>query len=291
MNWLTRLIERPGSILSSSRKSDVPEGVWRKCPSCSEALYSKELMRSMMVCPRCTHHLRLDAKSRAETLFDPESWQEIDSGLRSIDSLGFKDKKRYKDRLKEAIKKAGEGDSVRNYVGTVMQQPLVASVFEFGFMGGSMGSVAGEKLVLAIERALQERSPYLLVAASGGARMQEGMLSLMQMAKCSAAVNRLREAKLPFICLLTDPTMGGVSASIAWLGDVIVAEPGALVGFAGPRVIRETVNQELPEGFQRAEFLLEHGLIDAVVDRRELRGWLNSICCHLRAGSYRPESA
>lgn len=289
MNWLTRLIERPSSILSSSRGSTVPEGVWRKCPNCSEALYSKGLMRSMMVCSRCQHHLRLDAESRAKTLFDADSWQEVDGELQSVDALGFKDKKRYRDRLKESAKKAGSHDSVRNYTGTVEEIAIVASLFEFGFMGGSMGSVAGEKLVRAIERAVEMRAPYLLVAASGGARMQEGMLSLMQMAKCSAAVNLLREARLPFICLLTDPTMGGVSASIAWLGDVIAAEPGALIGFAGPRVIRETVNQELPEGFQRAEFLLEHGLIDCVVDRREFRGWLATMCRHLMAADYRPE--
>ncbi|MDX8413810.1 MAG: acetyl-CoA carboxylase, carboxyltransferase subunit beta [Mariprofundales bacterium] len=288
MNWLTRLMEHPSSILSPSRKSDVPEGVWRKCPSCSEALYSKELMRSMMVCSRCEHHLRLDAESRAKTLFDPDSWQEVDGGLHSVDTLGFKDKKRYRDRLKDSVKKVGDHDSVRNYIGTVEQIDIVASLFEFGFMGGSMGSVAGEKMVRAIERAVQTDSPYLLVASSGGARMQEGMLSLMQMAKCSAAVNLLHEQKIPFICLLTDPTMGGVSASIAWLGDVIVAEPGALIGFAGPRVIRETVNQELPEGFQRSEFLLEHGLIDGVVDRRQFRGWLATICRHLTARDYAP---
>jgi len=245
----------------------------------------------MMVCFRCDHHLRLDAASRAKALFDPDSWLEVDDGLRSVDTLGFKDKKRYRDRLKESVKKVGDHDSVRNYTGTVEEVSIVASLFEFGFMGGSMGSVAGEKLVRAIERAVERQTPYLLVSSSGGARMQEGMLSLMQMAKCSAAVNLLHDAKLPFICLLTDPTMGGVSASIAWLGDVIVAEPGALIGFAGPRVIRETVNQELPEGFQRAEFLLEHGLIDCVVDRREFRHWLATICTHLLAANYNPEKS
>ncbi|MDX8408667.1 MAG: acetyl-CoA carboxylase, carboxyltransferase subunit beta [Mariprofundales bacterium] len=288
MNWLTRLIERPSSILSSSRKSEVPEGVWRKCPNCSEALYSKELMRESMVCGKCDHHQRIDAAMRATLLFDEDSWSELDGGLRSKDPLGFKDKKRYRDRLKEATKKVGDHDSVRNYSGSVAGIALTASLFEFGFMGGSMGSVAGEKLVRNIERAVAQRTPYLLVAASGGARMQEGMLSLMQMAKTSSAVNQLNAAQLPFICLLTDPTMGGVSASIAWLGDVVVAEPGALVGFAGPRVIRETVNQELPPGFQRAEFLLEHGLIDAVVDRRQFRDWLAMICRHFSARSYSP---
>ncbi|RMH50153.1 MAG: acetyl-CoA carboxylase carboxyltransferase subunit beta [Zetaproteobacteria bacterium] len=291
MNWLTRLIERPGSLLSSSRKTDVPEGVWRKCPNCSEAIYSKELIRSQMVCSRCGHHQRLDVDGRVAALFDPDSWQEFDTGLRSCDPLGFRDKKRYRDRLKEAAKKAGEGDAVRNFTGTVQGHPIVASIFEFGFMGGSMGSVVGEKLVRAMERAVADGVPYLLVTASGGARMQEGMFSLMQMAKCSAAVHRLHEAGLPFVCLLADPTMGGVSASIAWLGDVIAAEPGALIGFAGPRVIRETVKQELPEGFQRAEFLLEHGLIDAVVDRRRFRDWIATLCGHLTARSYHPEAA
>ncbi|MDQ6950966.1 MAG: acetyl-CoA carboxylase, carboxyltransferase subunit beta [Mariprofundales bacterium] len=288
MNWLTRLIERPSSILSSSRKTDVPEGVWNKCPNCSEALYSKELLRDAMVCSKCGHHQRINTKTRAELLFDTGSWSEVDDGLRSKDPLGFKDKKRYRDRLKDASKKAGDQDSVRNYTGQIEAMPFSVSMFEFAFMGGSMGAVAGEKLVRAIERALAEQMPYLLVAASGGARMQEGILSLMQMAKTSAAVNRLNDAQLPFICLLTDPTMGGVSASIAWLGDVVVAEPAALIGFAGPRVIRETVNQELPEGFQRAEFLLDHGLIDAVIDRREFRSWLATICRQLSARSYDP---
>ncbi len=276
MNWITRLIERPSAILGRSRQS-APEGLWIKCPSCSEAIYNKEMERSLMVCPKCGHHHRVSAADRARFLFDEGTFEHLDTSLRSRDPLEFRDKKKYRDRLKDAAKKAGEEDSVRNYLGDIKGLTVSASIFEFAFMGGSMGAVAGEKIVRGMERALERRCPYLLVAASGGARMQEGVLSLMQMAKTSAAAKRLQQERIPFISLLTDPTMGGVSASVAWLGDIVLVEPKALVGFAGPRVIRETVNQELPEGFQRAEFLLEHGLVDAIVDRRELRGVLRSL--------------
>jgi len=211
--------------------------------------------------------------------------------LRAEDPLNFRDKKKYKDRIRDAAKKAGPEDSVRNYIGDIQGRTVSASIFEFAYMGGSMGAVAGEKIVRGMEHALERGCPFLLVAASGGARMQEGVLSLMQMAKTSAVVNQLNEARLPFICLLTDPTMGGVSASHAWLGDVIIAEPKALIGFAGPRVIQETVGQKLPEGFQRSEFLLEHGLIDAVVHRLELADYLSTLLTHLTDRAYRQKRA
>ncbi len=289
MSWLTRLIESPKSILSSS-DTTTPEGLWLKCPGCSETLYNKELIRSKMVCPKCNQHLRVEAEKRASFLFDTDTYEEHDIDLRSQDSLNFKDKKRYKDRIKEANKKAGPTDAVRNYLGDIEGQVTSVSIFDFHYMGGSMGSVVGEKIVRGMERALELQCPYLLITASGGARMQEGILSLMQMAKTSSVANRLNEAKLPFICLLTDPTMGGVSASVAWLGDIILAEPGALIGFAGPRVIQETVGEKLPEGFQRSEFLLEHGLIDGIVDRRELPEHLKMIFEHLMHRAYRQAS-
>ncbi len=286
MSWFTRLIETPKNILKSS-DSGSPEGLWVQCPSCSEALYNKELDRNGMVCQKCDHHLRMPAAARAENLFDANTFEEQDRELRSKDSLAFKDQKKYKDRIKAADKKAGPEDAVRNYIGDVHGHTISSSIFEFAYMGGSMGSVAGEKIVRGMEHALERQCPYLLVTASGGARMQEGVLSLMQMAKTSATVNKLNDARLPFICLLTDPTMGGVSASVAWLGDVILAEPKALIGFAGPRVIQETVGETLPEGFQRSEFLLEKGLIDDIVDRRALRDHLGLLFTHLTDRSYR----
>jgi len=287
MSWLTRLIESPKSILSSSDSSSAPEGMWLKCPGCSETLYNKDLIRSKMVCSKCNEHLRIEAEKRASFLFDADTFEEHDTTLKSVDSLNFKDKKRYKDRIKDANKKAGTSDAVRNYLGDIKGQITSASIFDFNYMGGSMGSVVGEKIVRGMERAIEYQCPYLLITASGGARMQEGVLSLMQMAKTSSVANRLNEAKLPFVCLLTDPTMGGVSASVAWLGDVILAEPKALIGFAGPRVIQETVGEKLPEGFQRSEFLLEHGLIDAIVDRRELPAHLKMLFEHLMHRAYR----
>jgi len=289
MSWFTRLIETPKNILKSS-DSGSPEGLWVKCPSCSEALYNKELDRNGLVCSKCGHHLRMSAAQRADLLFDPDSIEEKDSELRSEDPLSFKDQKKYKDRTKDAAKKAGPEDAIRNYLGDIHGRTISASIFEFGYMGGSMGSVAGEKIVRGMEHALELGCPYLLITASGGARMQEGVLSLMQMAKTSSTVNRLNGARLPFICLLTDPTMGGVSASVAWLGDVIIAEPKALIGFAGPRVIQETVGETLPEGFQRSEFLLEHGLVDAVVDRRKLRDHLATLLTHLSERPYRQQT-
>ncbi len=285
MNWLTRLIDRPKNILGGGR-SATPEGLWIKCPDCSMAVYNKEMERSLMVCPKCGHHHRIATAVRAASLFDAGSFELLDAGLHSQDPLEFRDKKKYRDRIREADKKAGSEDAVVNYLGKIGGHTVSASLFEFAYMGGSMGSVVGEKIVRAMERSLESGCPYLLVAASGGARMQEGILSLMQMAKTSAAAKKLQQAGLPFVCLLTHPTMGGVSASMAWLGDVVLAEPGALIGFAGPRVIRETVNQELPEGFQSAEFLVEHGLIDDVVDRRELPAYLKNLLDKLTEHPY-----
>lgn len=286
MSWLTRLIERPKSIIAGD-SDNTPDGLWIKCKGCSETLYNKELARSEMVCPKCNQHMRISTAQRAEFLFDEDTYDECDTHLTSLDPLQFKDQKRYTDRLKVANKKAGKNDAARNYLGDIKGITTSVTMFEFAYMGGSMGSVVGEKIVLGMERALERQCPYLLITASGGARMQEGILSLMQMAKTSSTVNRLNEAKIPFVCLLADPTMGGVSASVAWLGDVIIAEPGALIGFAGPRVIKETVAEELPEGFQRAEFLLAHGLVDDVVDRREQREYLRTLFEHLMSRSYR----
>ncbi|MDQ6988641.1 MAG: acetyl-CoA carboxylase, carboxyltransferase subunit beta [Mariprofundaceae bacterium] len=287
MSWLTRLIERPKNMLGAEKEAETPDGLWIKCPGCADTLYNKELERSAMVCPRCDQHMRISTANRALFLFDEDSYEACDTGLRSLDPLQFKDQKRYTDRLKAANKKAGVDDAARNYLGDIEGITTSVTMFEFAYMGGSMGSVVGEKIVLGMERAIERRCPYLLITASGGARMQEGILSLMQMAKTSSTVNRLQAEKIPFVCLLTDPTMGGVSASVAWLGDVILAEPKALIGFAGPRVIAETVAEELPEGFQRAEFLLEHGLVDEVVDRREQRTYLKTLFEHLLNRSYR----
>lgn len=287
MNWITRLIEKPKRMLSS-RSEGAPEGLWQKCPGCGETIYHRELVKNQMVCPNCSHHMRIKAVDRARFLFDENGFQLCDENLRSTDPLSFRDKKRYRDRLKESSKRSGNQDAIRNFTGTIKGRSISASIFEFDFMGGSMGSVVGEKIVRAMDRAIEHGWPYLLVTASGGARMQEGIFSLMQMAKTSAVAAKLRDARLPFVCLLSDPTMGGVSASVAWLGDIILAEPGALIGFAGPRVIRETVNQELPEGFQRSEFLLEHGLIDDVIDRRKIRDYLDTLFGHLTNYPYRP---
>ncbi|MBF0281314.1 MAG: acetyl-CoA carboxylase carboxyltransferase subunit beta [Zetaproteobacteria bacterium] len=282
MSWLTDWMNSPRKILASGKKeSPTPEGMWLQCPGCKETLYNKELHGYLMVCPRCNEHLRIEASKRAEFLFDEASYQEFDLDLKPADPLGFKDQKRYKDRVKDAVKKAGNEDAMRNYLGEICAQKASVSIFDFAFMGGSMGSVVGEKIARGMERAVENRCPYLLITASGGARMQEGILSLMQMAKTSSVANQLKDQKLPFVCLLTDPTMGGVSASVAWLGDVILAEPGALIGFAGPRVIQETVGEKLPEGFQRAEFLQEHGLIDAIVNRGDQRDYLSMTFRHL----------
>jgi acetyl-CoA carboxylase carboxyl transferase subunit beta len=262
----------------------IPEGLWVKCDSCKEIVYRAEVDRAGRVCPRCAYPFRIRARERIALLADEGSFEERDTGLRSADPLGFKDTKKYPDRVKAARASTGLEEAVITGTARLGGYPLVMAVFEFGFLGGSMASVVGEKLTRAIELAIQKRMPVLIVTASGGARMQEGILSLMQMAKTSAALHRLAEERLPFISLLTDPTTGGVTASFAMLGDVILAEPRALIGFAGPRVIAETIRQPLPEGFQRSEFLLEHGQLDLVVERRELRETLRRLLAFFAVG-------
>ncbi len=251
-------------------KSRVPEGLWVKCPSCSEIIYNKDLAASLNVCTKCAHHFRLTAAERLKTLFDGE-WEEFDQGLTSIDPLSFTDTRPYRTRLETSIAGTGLQDAVITAIGTIDGLRCSVAAMEYGFIGGSMGVVVGEKITRAIERAISGRLPAIIVSCSGGARMMEGALSLMQMAKISAALARLDRARLPYISVLTDPTTGGVTASFAMLGDVNIAEPKALIGFAGPRVIEQTIRQQLPEGFQRSEFLLEHGMLDAIVDRREMK--------------------
>lgn len=250
---------------------ELPDGLWMKCEDCGEILYFKELERNLQVCPKCNHHFRIDAPRYVDILLDPGSFKEFGAGVTSRDPLVFKDSKKYIDRVREAREKTGLGEAVLTGAGTLEGIPIVIGVMDFRFIGGSMASAVGEKIARATQKALDERRPLILLSASGGARMMEGILSLMQMAKTSVLLARLQDARVPYIAVLTDPTTGGVTASFAQLGDIILAEPGALIGFAGPRVIRETVAQELPPGFQRAEFLLEHGFVDEIVSRSELR--------------------
>ena len=263
----------------------VPEGLWVKCPGCRQVIYSKDLAANMQVCPKCAHHFRLGAADRLKSLFDGGAWTEHDADLRSNDPLTFVDTKAYRDRLAATQKATGLLDALIAGNGTLDGIPVEIAAMEYAFIGGSMGVVMGEKLARAAERALAARSPLIIVSCSGGARMMEGALSLMQMAKVSAALARLDKAKLPFISLLTDPTTGGVTASFAMLGDVIIAEPKALIGFAGPRVIEQTIRQKLPEGFQRSEFLMERGMLDLVVDRRELKATLAQVLRFMGAAS------
>ena len=259
------------------KKVNIAEGLWVKCDSCKEIVYRAEVDRAGRVCPKCRYPFRISARERIASIVDDSSFEQREAGLRSKDPLGFKDTKRYTDRVKAARAKTGLDEAVLTGIARIGGHPVVLAVFEFGFLGGSMASVVGEKLARAIELAIQKRLPLLIVSASGGARMQEGILSLMQMAKTAAALKRLADERLPYISLLTDPTTGGVTASFAMLGDLILAEPRALIGFAGPRVIAETIRQPLPEGFQRSEFLLEHGQLDLVVERREMRETLRRI--------------
>ena len=258
-------------------KKNVPEGLWFKCPSCQAVLYYTDLEKNLDVCPTCGHHHRIGARERLNALLDGEERYEIGAEVQPVDTLKFKDQKKYSDRLIASQKNTGEDDALVVMQGSVQGVPLVAAVFEFNFMGGSMGSVVGERFVRGVQVALEQRCPFICFAASGGARMQEGLLSLMQMAKTCAALTQLAQEKVPFISVLTDPTMGGVSASFAFMGDVVIAEPGALIGFAGARVIQQTVRETLPDGFQRAEFLLEHGAVDMIVDRREMRNQLATL--------------
>ncbi|MCX7945513.1 MAG: acetyl-CoA carboxylase, carboxyltransferase subunit beta [Hydrogenophilus sp.] len=277
MSWFDKIIP-PGirRSVAAVRKS-VPEGLWTKCEGCEAVLYTSDLEANLRVCPQCGHHHALPARKRLDLLLDPEGREEIGSEVRPTDPLRFKDSKRYVDRLKEAQRESGESDALVVIAGKVEGLPVVGAAFEFGFMGGSMGSVVGERFVRAVNAALVRQAALVVITASGGARMQEGVLSLLQMAKTNAVLSDLRAARLPFVSVLTNPTMGGVSASFAFLGDLVVAEPNALIGFAGPRVIEQTVRQKLPEGFQRAEFLLEKGALDTIVDRRALRSFLRQV--------------
>jgi acetyl-CoA carboxylase carboxyl transferase subunit beta len=256
------------------KRSKVPEGLWVKCDSCREILYTKELARNFKICTKCGYHFRLSANERLRMLFDDETYEELYGNLRSVDALRFRDSKRYRDRLKQAEENVGESDAIVIGSGTMGGISVLIGSMEFFFLGGSMGSVVGEKVARAAERALSERRPLIIVSSSGGARMQEGILSLMQMAKISAALARLAEARIPYISVMTDPTTGGVTASYAMLGDLNIGEPNALIGFAGPRVIEQTIRQTLPEGFQRSEFLLEHGMLDFIVDRSDMKDTL-----------------
>ncbi|MET0044016.1 MAG: acetyl-CoA carboxylase, carboxyltransferase subunit beta [Candidatus Thiodiazotropha sp. 6PLUC3] len=270
MSWFEKLM--PSRIRTDAgHKRAVPEGLWAKCPGCSAILYRAEMERNLDVCPKCHYHNRIGARRRLETFLDPEPQEELGVNLESVDPLKFKDSKKYKERLAQAQKKSGEKDALVAMRGQLKGMDIVVTAFEFSFMGGSMGSVVGERFVRAVNMALERHIPLICFSASGGARMQESLFSLMQMAKTSAALERLQKRGLPFISVMTDPTMGGVSASLAMLGDINIAEPNALIGFAGPRVIEQTVREKLPEGFQRSEFLLEHGAIDMIIDRRDLR--------------------
>ena len=268
MSWFDKII--PSRIKTENRTKSVPEGLWSKCPSCDSVLYRTELERNAFVCPKCSAHQRIKARKRLELFLDENTHTELFAEIESTDPLKFKDSKKYKDRLTQAQKKTGEKDALIVMQGRLRGIPVVASAFEFSFMGGSMGSVVGEKFALAAEKALADKQPLICFTASGGARMQEALFSLMQMAKTSATLARLRTAGIPFISVMTDPTTGGVSASLAMLGDINLAEPKALIGFAGQRVIKQTVGEDLPEGFQRSEFLLDHGMIDQIVDRRQM---------------------
>jgi acetyl-CoA carboxylase carboxyl transferase subunit beta len=270
MSWLDKLLPpRMKRTVEGSRR--VPEGVWVKCPSCDSTLYSADLEASQYVCPKCEHHLRIGARKRLDFLLDAEGRYEIGQDVVPVDALKFKDSRKYTERIAEAMENSGETDALVVIGGSIRSLPVVACSFEFDFMGGSMGSVVGERFARGVQMAIEQKVPFISVSASGGARMQEGVLSLMQMAKSTAMLSKLAQAKLPYISVLTDPTMGGVSASFCFIGDVVIAEPKALIGFAGPRVIEQTVREKLPEGFQRSEFLLEKGAIDMIVDRRVMR--------------------
>ncbi|MCX7189999.1 MAG: hypothetical protein RLZZ541_493 [Pseudomonadota bacterium] len=280
MSWLNKLPQKIKRVVGRDKKT-VPEGLWSKCPSCQSVLYKKDLEDNAEVCPKCAYHNRISARERIALLLDSEGQFEVGASVQPIDPLKFKDSKSYSERINESQHAVGEKDALVVVQGSMKSIPVVVAAFEFKFMGGSMGSVVGERFARGVQTAIDNKMAFICVSASGGARMQEGLLSLMQMAKTSAALTQLSKAGLPFISVLTDPTMGGVSASFAMLGDVIVAEPQALIGFAGPRVIEQTVRETLPDGFQRAEFLLEHGAVDLIVDRREMRQRLASILANL----------
>ena len=280
MSWLEKIVT--GLVGTETKtKSNIPEGLWDKCKKCNHVIYRPELEEKLCVCPKCGYHMRIGARSRIDMFLDPDNKQELDASLEPVDILKFKDLKKYKDRISGAQKVSNEKDALVAVTGQLKMTPVTVVAFEFNFMGGSMGSVVGEKFLSAVNYCLEHRTPLVCFAASGGARMQESLFSLMQMTKTSAAINQLNDAKLPFISVLTDPVYGGVSASLAMLGDVNIAEPKAMIGFAGPRVIQQTVGAELPEGFQTSEFLLEHGAIDMVVERSQMRDRIHTIIHNL----------
>ncbi|MBL8346632.1 MAG: acetyl-CoA carboxylase carboxyltransferase subunit beta [Rubrivivax sp.] len=285
MSWLEKLLPPKIQHTDPEQRRAVPEGLWIKCPSCETVLYKTDLEKNLNVCPKCDHHHRIGARARLDSFLDPEGRWEIGQEVMPIDALKFKDSKKYPQRLKDALEATGETDALVVVGGAVMSVPVVAACFEFDFMGGSMGSVVGERFVRGVEAALEQKVPFVSFTATGGARMQEGLLSLLQMAKTNASLTLLAKARLPYISVLTDPTMGGVSASFAFVGDVVIAEPKALVGFAGPRVIENTVREKLPEGFQRSEFLLEHGALDMICDRRQLRPTIASMLAMMQRQS------
>lgn len=284
MSWFEKLVPSTIRTDSSNKKSTVPEGLWNKCPSCNAILYNTELERNFSVCPKCDHHMRISARTRLNMFLDETERVEIGKNIKPIDPLRFKDSKKYKDRIIQAQKQTRENDALVVMRGQLKGQDIVAAAFDFNFMGGSMGSVVGERFVRGVNQSFKLGIPFIVFTASGGARMQESLFSLFQMAKTSAALTRLSDAGIPYISFMTDPTMGGVSASLAMLGDINIAEPNALIGFAGPRVIEQTVREKLPEGFQRSEFLREHGAIDLIIDRREMRDKISSILAMLMAG-------
>lgn len=278
MNWLTKILPK----VNTSTKKGVPEGLWTKCLSCQGILYNDELKRQLKVCPKCNYHFHISARERLNYFLDPDERKEIATHVLPIDWLNFRDSKKYKDRLSAAQKKSGETEAVITIIGKLNQLPLVAIFFDFAFIGGSMGSAVGERFIQAVNKAIEENIPLVCFSTSGGARMQESVFSLFQMAKTSAALAKFSEKKLPYISVLLDPTTGGVSASLAMLGDIIIAEPNALIGFSGPRVIEQTIREKLPEGFQRSEFLLKHGAIDMIVDRRQMKDKIYQLLTHLR---------
>jgi len=276
MAWFKKS-KAPIAAPTEDKKVHMPEGLWTKCKNCEEIIYTKEIERNFNVCPKCDYHFRISARERLELVLDAGSFAETDPQMTSVDFLKFKDSKKYSDRIRAALSKSGGGDALITGTGAIEGLPVVVAVFDFGFLGGSMGSVVGEKVTRAIELGLEKRQPVLVFSSSGGARMQESIMSLMQMAKSSAALARLKQAGIPFLSILTDPTTGGVTASFAMLGDLNIAEPRALIGFAGPRVIEQTIRQKLPDGFQRSEYLLEHGMVDMIVARREMKQRLAQI--------------
>jgi acetyl-CoA carboxylase carboxyl transferase subunit beta len=283
MSWFEKLVPTIRTD-SSNKKNTVPEGLWNKCPSCNAILYNVELEKNFHVCPKCEHHMRIPARIRLNLFLDEEGREEIGKGVKPVDPLKFKDSKKYKDRIIQAQKQTKENDALVVMKGSLKGKGIVAAAFDFNFMGGSMGSVVGERFVRGVNKSLELGVPFIVFTASGGARMQESLFSLFQMAKTSAALTKLSEAGIPYVSFMTDPTMGGVSASLAMLGDINAAEPKALIGFAGPRVIEQTVREKLPEGFQRSEFLQEHGAIDMIIDRRQMRDTIASVLAMLSEG-------